>query len=65
MKVKIGNKIHDSNIEPVMLILSKGEREQIANMHPAATKYCSYPNTDEFIKDKHKKIKEWMKGGKE
>ena len=64
MKVKIGNKIHDSNIEPIMVILSEGEKEQISNMHPASTRYCSYPNTPEYTKDKHKKIKAWMKGGK-
>ena len=51
MKVKIGNKIYDGAEEPVMVILSKGEREQIANMHPDATKYCSYPATEEWTKD--------------
>jgi len=27
MKVKVGNKIYDGNKEPVMVILSKGEKE--------------------------------------
>lgn len=65
MKVKVGDKIYDGNNEPIMVILSKGEKEQIAKMHPNATKYCVYPNIPEFAKDKHKKIKAWMKGGRE
>ena len=60
MKVKIGNIIYDSEREPIMIILSKGEKEQIANMHPDATKYCVYPATEEWIKDDYKAIKEWM-----
>lgn len=61
MKVKIGNIIHDSNKEPIMIILSKGEREQIANMAPEATKYCSYPDTNKWIKNNYEAIKKWMK----
>jgi hypothetical protein len=34
MKVKIGESIHDASDEPIMLILSKGERDQIGNMPP-------------------------------
>ena len=60
MKVKVGNKIYDSNNEPVMVMLSKGEREQIAKMHPLATKYCVYPDNKKLIEDNHKRIKEWM-----
>ena len=60
MKVKVGNKIYDGKNKPVMVILSKGEKEQIANMHPEATKYCVYPQTDEFTKDDYRKIKAWM-----
>lgn len=60
MKVKIGNKIYDGDQEPVMVILSKGEKEQIANMHPEATKYCVYPAEDEWTKDDYRAIKEWM-----
>ena len=61
MKVKIGNKIYDGAKQPVMVILSKGEKKQIANMHPDATKYCVYPSTTEWTKNDYKKIKEWMK----
>ena len=61
MKVKIGNKIYDGRKEPVMVILSKGEKEQIANLAPDATKYCVYPSIAEWTKNDYKKIKEWMK----
>ena len=64
MKVKVGNKIYDSNNEPVMVILSKGEKEQISNMHPDTTKYCVYPNIDKWTKDDYKAIKQWMSGFK-
>lgn len=63
MKVKIGDIIYDSEKEPIMIILSKGEREQIANMSPEATRYCSYPDTDEWMKDNYKAIKKWMSEG--
>ena len=60
MKVKVGNKIYDGQKEPVMVILSKGERQQIAEMLPDATKYCMYPDSKEWIDNDHKKIKRWM-----
>ena len=61
MKVKVGDKVYDGEEEPVMVILSKGEKAQIANMHPDATKYCVYPSTEEWIEDDYVKIKKWMK----
>lgn len=61
MKVKVGNKVYDGEKEPVMVILSKGEKEQIADMHPDATKYCACPATDEWTKNDYEKIKAWMK----
>ena len=57
MKVKVGNKIYDATKEPIMVILSKGEQQQITDMHPDATKYCMYPNPGD-----PEKIKEWMSG---
>ena len=60
MKVKVGNKIYDGEKEPVMVILTAGEKEQIANMYPDATKYCIYPQTDGWTKNNYKKIKAWM-----
>ena len=56
MKVKIGKKIYDGDKEPVMVILSDLDKDNISNMHPDDTKYCSFPeeaDTDE--------IKEFMK----
>ena len=61
MKVKVRNKVYDGDKEPVMVILSKGEKQQIADMHPDATKYCVYPATEEWTKDNYAKIRDWMK----
>ena len=60
MKVKVGNRIYDGENEPVMVILSKGDRENIANMLPEATKYCIYPSTEYWTRDDYKAIKVWM-----
>jgi len=61
MKVKIGDKIHDSNNEPIMMIFEDCDKENISNMTPEATKYCSYPEdvSEEEIKEfmKTKEIK--------
>ena len=56
MKVKIGDKIYDSEVEPIMVILSKSDRENISNMLPDATKYCSFPDGEPI-----ENIKEFMK----
>ncbi len=61
MKVKIGNKIYDGKKEPVMVILSKGEKEQISNMRDDNNKYCVYPSLKKWTENNYKKIKEWMK----
>jgi hypothetical protein len=56
MKVKVGAKIYDSEKEPVMVILSDGDKKNIENMFPECTKFCSYPDSisnDDIIK--------WMK----
>jgi hypothetical protein len=56
MKVKIGEKIYDSEKEPIMVILSDADKKNIHNMLPTATKYCSFP--DEIpLED----VKEFMK----
>jgi hypothetical protein len=44
MRVKIGHKIYDSNEEPILLILSDEDKENIAKMIPGAHKFCSYPD---------------------
>lgn len=44
MLVKIGNTIYDAEKEPIMIMLSKEDRENIKNMAPGARKYCVYPD---------------------
>ena len=53
MKVKIGDTIYDSSKEPIMLILSNKDKENISNMHEDATKFISFPN-DKDLKDINK-----------
>jgi hypothetical protein len=36
------------------------KRNKIASMPPEGSKYCSYPATDDLIKDGYAKIKAWM-----
>ena len=43
MKVKIGDKIHDSQKEPIMLILDPMDKLHILAMRPEANLHCSYP----------------------
>ncbi len=45
MRVKVGHKIYDGNDVPVMIIMKTEDKENIKNMHPDATKYCSYPES--------------------
>lgn len=42
VRVKIGDIIHDSNNEPIMLILDGEDIDNISNME-GQKKYCSYP----------------------
>jgi hypothetical protein len=42
MKVKIGDKIYDSEEQPIMVVLSPADKKNIGNMDHAHTKYCSY-----------------------
>lgn len=44
MKVKIGDRIYDSNTEMIMLVLSEEDKNNIKNMEPDATKYVSAPS---------------------
>lgn len=55
MKVKIKDIVYDAEEEPIMIILTKADKKNIINMLPAATKYCSYPDTYDL-----KTIKEFM-----
>lgn len=53
MKVKVGKQIYDSYEEPIMVILTESDKENIKNMAPDATKYCEYPDNYaiEYIKE--------------
>lgn len=43
MKVKIGNKVYDAGNEPIMIILSQADKENIKNMHDDKMKYICFP----------------------
>ena len=59
MKVKVGNVIFDGEKQPVMVILSEREKEQIANMGKSLH-YCVYPDEPQWIDNDHEGIKRWM-----
>jgi len=52
MKVKIGHRVYDGENEPVMVILSEKDKENIRGMDSSATKYCCAPDgmTEEDVK---------------
>ena len=53
MKIKVGNKIYDGEKEPVMVILSVADKENIKNMPEDNFKYCCYPDdmeADDILK---------------
>jgi hypothetical protein len=43
MKVKVGNKIYDGEVQPVMVILSEEDKKNIKHMKKNFRKYCSFP----------------------
>jgi hypothetical protein len=45
MKIKIGNEVHDGDDEPIMVILTNKDKENIANMAKECTRYCEHPDT--------------------
>lgn len=60
MKVKVGDKIYDGADEPVMIILTAVDKQNIVNMLPDDAKYCVYPAEDKWTKNDYKAILEWM-----
>lgn len=48
MKVKIGDRIYDSNYQPIMLILDENDKKNISKMDNDATKFVTYPDDEEF-----------------
>ena len=58
MKVKIGNIVYDSEIQPILLLLSDEDKKNISSMPDGNTRYCSYPDSQEFTEEQ---IDTWMK----
>lgn len=44
MRVKVNGHVFDSTEEPIVIVLSKEDKRNIANMLPQCHKYCSYPD---------------------
>lgn len=61
MKVKIKDTIYNSSNEPIMIILSDDEKNNIKDMSLDTSKYCAYPDTAHWTDNNFKNIKEWMK----
>jgi hypothetical protein len=59
VKVKVGDTIYDAEDQPIMVILTERDKQNIANMRPDATKYCEF-KTSEFTDDE---IDIWMGDG--
>ncbi len=59
MKIKIGDNIYDGSKEPIMVILTDKDKENIKRMLTSCTLYCQYPDdmTEEQI-DLFMKIKD-------
>ncbi len=55
MKVKVGDQVFDGQNQPVMVILSERDRENIRNMHPDSNAYASAP--EDYGEEK---LREWM-----
>lgn len=48
MRIKVGDVWYDGRDVPVMVELSKSDKENLGNMLPNATKYCDYPDRYSF-----------------
>lgn len=62
MRVKIGERWHDSNNEPICIQVSEGEQKQIANMNRDIAKegkYAIFPDKSKLNKEEMFK---WMSG---
>lgn len=44
MRVKIGNKIYDAEDQPIMIIMSQSDKDNIKNMHTDKFKYITFPD---------------------
>ena len=59
MKIKVGHKIYDGEVEPVMAILTDQDKENIKNMHPGCMSYCVYPEIEPWTDPNAVEV--WMK----
>jgi hypothetical protein len=52
MKVKIGNDVYDGSEQPIMVVLTDVDKENIHNMPMENHKYCQYPDTmsEEYVR---------------
>jgi len=55
MKVKVRNTVYNSEVEPVMVILTDKDKAEIENM--MGDRYCGFP---EWLIDDHEKMLKWM-----
>lgn len=60
MKVKVGDTIYDGDKEPVMVILSDTDKDNIAKMDSDNTKYCCFPNVPEWMTGNYQRLQVWM-----
>jgi len=44
MRVKVGDRVYNGEEEPVMVILTDKDKENIAKMLPECAKYCEHPD---------------------
>ncbi len=56
MQVRIGDTLYDADKQPIMLVLSDLDRQQIAAMPAGLHRFCVFP-ADKFDKDT---IQQWM-----
>jgi len=56
MQVRIGDKIYDADQQPIMLVLSDLDRQQIAAMPAGLHCFCAFP-ADKFNQED---IQRWM-----
>ena len=63
MKVKIGDKIYNSDNEPIMLIMTPEEKKHLNKNFiktKESKKFCIYPDTDHWNNNDYKEIRQWM-----
>lgn len=64
MQIKIRGTVYDSRDEPIMLILSQEEKDQISHMTIEDVKFCAYPDDNKWVKNNYELIKKWINNSK-